>query len=43
MGDPVLNVNGADIRVNAPAEESLLSVLRNRLNLTGTKYDSTRE
>jgi aerobic-type carbon monoxide dehydrogenase small subunit (CoxS/CutS family) len=38
MGELVLNVNGADIRVNAPAEESLLSVLRNRLNLTGTKY-----
>ncbi|MEO8735629.1 MAG: (2Fe-2S)-binding protein [Edaphobacter sp.] len=38
MGDLVLNVNGADFHVNAPAEESLLSVLRYRLNLTGTKY-----
>ncbi len=38
MGEFVLNVNGAQMRVNAPAEESLLSVLRNRLNLTGTKY-----
>jgi aerobic-type carbon monoxide dehydrogenase small subunit (CoxS/CutS family) len=38
MGEFVLNVNGAHQRVNAPPEESLLSVLRNRLNLTGTKY-----
>jgi aerobic-type carbon monoxide dehydrogenase small subunit (CoxS/CutS family) len=38
MGEFVLNVNGAHQRVNAPAEESLLSVLRNRLDLTGTKY-----
>jgi aerobic-type carbon monoxide dehydrogenase small subunit (CoxS/CutS family) len=38
MGEFALNVNGAQVRVNAPAEESLLSVLRNRLNLTGTKY-----
>ena len=38
MGEFVLNVNGAHLRVNASAEESLLSVLRNRLNLTGTKY-----
>jgi aerobic-type carbon monoxide dehydrogenase small subunit (CoxS/CutS family) len=38
MGEFVLNVNGADLRVTAPGEESLLSVLRNRLNLTGTKY-----
>jgi len=38
MGEFVLNVNGAHIRVSAPPEESLLSVLRNRLNLTGTKY-----
>ena len=38
MGDFVLNVNGAQLRVSAPAEETLLSVLRNRLNLTGTKY-----
>ena len=38
MGEFVLNVNGARLRVSAPPEESLLSVLRNRLNLTGTKY-----
>jgi len=38
MNDLVLNVNGAKIQVSAPGEESLLSVLRNRLNLTGTKY-----
>lgn len=34
----VLNVNGSERRVDAPADESLLSVLRNRLQLTGTKY-----
>ena len=38
MGEFVLKVNGASIKVNAPPEETLLSVLRNRLNLTGTKY-----
>jgi aerobic-type carbon monoxide dehydrogenase small subunit (CoxS/CutS family) len=38
MGEYVLDLNGAPVRVNAPADESLLSVLRNRLNLTGTKY-----
>lgn len=38
MGEYVLNVNGASMRVSASADESLLSVLRNRLNLTGTKY-----
>ena len=38
MSDFVLNVNGARLHVNAPADESLLWVLRNRLNLTGTKY-----
>jgi aerobic-type carbon monoxide dehydrogenase small subunit (CoxS/CutS family) len=38
MGEFVLTVNGAHLRVNAPPEETLLSVLRNRLNLTGTKY-----
>ena len=31
-------VNGTERRVEAPPEESLLSVLRNRLGLTGTKY-----
>ena len=38
MGDFVLNVTGAHLRVSASSEETLLSVLRNRLNLTGTKY-----
>ncbi len=34
----VLNVNGARLRVNASEQETLLSVLRDRLDLTGTKY-----
>ena len=38
MSEFTLNVNGAQLSVNAPADESLLSVLRNRLDLTGTKY-----
>jgi aerobic-type carbon monoxide dehydrogenase small subunit (CoxS/CutS family) len=38
MVNLVLKVNGAELHVSAAAEESLLSVLRNRLNLTGTKY-----
>jgi aerobic-type carbon monoxide dehydrogenase small subunit (CoxS/CutS family) len=38
MGEYTLSVNGRSLRVTAPAEESLLSVLRNRLDLTGTKY-----
>jgi aerobic-type carbon monoxide dehydrogenase small subunit (CoxS/CutS family) len=38
MGEFILNVNGAPLKVNAPREESLLFVLRNHLNLTGTKY-----
>jgi len=38
MSTFVLIVNGQEHRVNAPPEESLLSVLRNRLYLTGTKY-----
>jgi aerobic-type carbon monoxide dehydrogenase small subunit (CoxS/CutS family) len=38
MSHLILNVNGFQSHVDAPAEESLLSVLRNRLNLTGTKY-----
>jgi aerobic-type carbon monoxide dehydrogenase small subunit (CoxS/CutS family) len=33
-----LLVNGSRRSVDAPPEESLLSVLRNRLGLTGTKY-----
>ena len=38
MGEFALHVNGAPMRVSAPDDEPLLSVLRNRLNLTGTKY-----
>jgi len=38
MSHYVLNVNGAQLGVDAPGEESLLFVLRNHLNLTGTKY-----
>jgi aerobic-type carbon monoxide dehydrogenase small subunit (CoxS/CutS family) len=34
----VLTVNGVKTSVSASGQESLLSVLRNRLNLTGTKY-----
>jgi aerobic-type carbon monoxide dehydrogenase small subunit (CoxS/CutS family) len=38
MSEYVLNVNGTRLHVTAPAEETLLSVLRDRLDLTGTKY-----
>src|SRR5947209_3494304 len=38
MPDYVLNINGARLKVTAPEDENLLSVLRNRLDLTGTKY-----
>ena len=38
MGHYTLTVNGASHSVDAPGEESLLFVLRNHLNLTGTKY-----
>jgi aerobic-type carbon monoxide dehydrogenase small subunit (CoxS/CutS family) len=38
MGRLVLTVNGAKRSVEAPPGESLLSVLRDRLGLTGTKY-----
>lgn len=38
MGEIVLNVNGAHMSVNASADEPLLTVLRDRLHLTGTKY-----
>ncbi len=34
----VLHVNGSERRVNAPPDEPLLWVLRDRLELTGTKY-----
>jgi aerobic-type carbon monoxide dehydrogenase small subunit (CoxS/CutS family) len=33
-----LLVNGAEHKVDAPSDQSLLSVLRDNLNLTGTKY-----
>jgi isoquinoline 1-oxidoreductase subunit alpha len=38
MGRLELTVNGSKRTVEAPPRESLLSVLRNRLGLTGTKY-----
>ncbi|WP_109486203.1 (2Fe-2S)-binding protein [Occallatibacter savannae] len=38
MSKFLLHINGQDHSVQAPDEESLLSVLRNRLALTGTKY-----
>jgi aerobic-type carbon monoxide dehydrogenase small subunit (CoxS/CutS family) len=38
MSEFVLNVNGKSYKVSAPEEEPLLWVLRNRLDLTGTKY-----
>jgi len=34
----ILNINGGEHKVDAAPGESLLSVLRNRLGLTGTKY-----
>jgi aerobic-type carbon monoxide dehydrogenase small subunit (CoxS/CutS family) len=34
----LLHINGAEVPVHAPEDESLLSVLRNRLEMTGTKY-----
>ena len=33
-----LHINGKSYSLEAPQDESLLSVLRNRLELTGTKY-----
>jgi len=38
MATQSLNINGRAVPVDAPSDETLLSVLRNRLNLTGTKY-----
>ncbi len=38
MAALVLVVNGKERRVDAPPDETLLSILRNRLDLTGTKY-----
>ena len=38
MSALVLNVNGAERQVDAPTDELLLYVLRDRLQMTGTKY-----
>jgi len=38
MSDLVLSINGATMHVSAPGDETLLSVLRNRLNLMGTRF-----
>ncbi|HWE85308.1 MAG TPA: (2Fe-2S)-binding protein [Terracidiphilus sp.] len=38
MAEFILNINGRQERVTAPPDEPLLSVLRYRLDLTGTKY-----
>jgi aerobic-type carbon monoxide dehydrogenase small subunit (CoxS/CutS family) len=38
MNALLLLVNGRELSVDAPTDETLLSVLRNRLQLTGTKY-----
>ena len=38
MSALVLNINGAERQVDAPPDEFLLYVLRDRLQLTGTKY-----
>lgn len=38
MADFVLKINSANHQVSVSAEESLLSALRDRLQLTGTKY-----
>lgn len=38
MDDFVLHVNGTEHRVHARDDETLLSVLRDKLQLTGTKY-----
>lgn len=38
MAEITLNINGADHHVSAADDEMLLYLLRDRLNLTGTKY-----
>lgn len=38
MGEFVLHINDSHLRVSAAPEESLLFVLRDHLNLTGTHY-----
>lgn len=38
MGEYTLDINGKKMQVQAAADEPLLLVLRNRLDLTGSKY-----
>jgi aerobic-type carbon monoxide dehydrogenase small subunit (CoxS/CutS family) len=38
MSKFLLKINGKNFDVDAPADETLVSVLRNHLDLTGTKY-----
>ena len=38
MREIILNINGAEHRVPAAEDEMLLYILRDRLNLTGSKY-----
>src|SRR4051794_38892510 len=38
MATQTLNINGRTVPVQAPGQETLLSALRNRLDLTGTKF-----
>jgi aerobic-type carbon monoxide dehydrogenase small subunit (CoxS/CutS family) len=38
MPSLLLTINGKSQRVDTPPDETLLSLLRNRLDLTGTKY-----
>lgn len=38
MSNLVLNVNGVAVPVSAPGDETLLSVLRNRLHMMGTHF-----
>jgi len=38
MDAAVINVNGKQVRVTTPSDEPLLWVLREKLQLTGTKY-----
>lgn len=38
MDELLLNINGTELPVRTQGDETLLSVLRNRLHLTGTKY-----
>jgi aerobic-type carbon monoxide dehydrogenase small subunit (CoxS/CutS family) len=38
VDDLILNINGAEHRVHSSRDKTLLSILRNHLHLTGTKY-----